>query len=155
MCGTSRGTSLVRPASESSATTSPHTWTPDEALERLSSRPNGQSDAEARRRLQQHGPNALPAARPRSAWLILIDQLRSVVVLLLCAAAAIALMTRDPIDAVAIGAVLLINTTLGFVTELRARRAIESLVRLQTPRAVAFAMATRVTSTPAISSRAT
>lgn len=117
---------------------SPHTWTADEALERLSSGPDGLSDADARRRLQEYGPNALPAARPRSAWLILIDQLRSVVVLLLCAAAAVALITRDLMDAAAIGAVLLINTTLGFVTELRARRAMESLLRLQAPRAVAF-----------------
>jgi signal transduction histidine kinase len=49
----------------------------------------------------------------------------------------VAIITRDFIDAAAIGVVLLINTTLGFVTELRARRAMESLVRLQAPRAVA------------------
>jgi P-type Ca2+ transporter type 2C len=116
--------------------TSAHTWTPDEALDRLSSEPSGLSDAEARRRLREHGPNALPAAKPRSAWLILADQLRSVVVLLLCAAAAVAVITGDLTDAAAIGVVLLINTTLGFVTELRARRAMESLVRLQAPRAV-------------------
>jgi Ca2+-transporting ATPase len=95
-------------------------------------------DAEARRRLQTYGPNALPAAKPRSAWRILLDQLRSVVVLLLCAAAAVAIMTRDFTDAAAIGVVLLINTTLGFVTELRARRAMESLVRLQAVRAIAL-----------------
>jgi Ca2+-transporting ATPase len=120
------------------AATSPHTWTIDGALEQLLTGPDGLSDAEARRRLQTHGPNALPAARPRSAWIILVDQLRSVVVLLLCAAAAVALMTGDLIDAAAIGVVLLINTTLGFVTELRARRAMESLVRLQAPRAIAL-----------------
>jgi Ca2+-transporting ATPase len=111
---------------------------PDEALDRLSSGPDGLSGAEARRRLREHGPNALPAAKPRSAWLILLDQLRGVVVLLLCAAAAVALMTADPIDAAAIAFVLVINTTLGFVTEFRARRAMESLVRLQAPRAVAW-----------------
>ena len=87
----------------------------------------GLSDAEATRRLQEYGPNALPPAKPRSAWLILLDQLRSVVVLLLCAAAGVAAITRDLTDAAAIGVVLLINTTLGFVTELRARRAMESL----------------------------
>jgi Ca2+-transporting ATPase len=53
------------------------------------------------------------------------------VALLLCAAATVALATGDHADAAAIGAVLIINTTLGFVTELRARRAMESLVRLQ------------------------
>ena len=116
-------------------TTLAHTWTINEALERLSSGSSGLSNDEARRRLQDYGPNALPAVKPRSGWIILLDQLRSVVVLLLCAAAAVAVLTRDLADAAAIGVVLLINTTLGFVTELRARRAMESLVRLQAPRA--------------------
>jgi Ca2+-transporting ATPase len=118
------------------APASAHAWTPEETLERLSSGRDGLSDSEASRRLEQYGPNALRAARPRSAWSILVDQLRSVVVLLLFAAAAIALIMGDLLDAAAIGAVLLINTTLGFVTELRARRAMESLLRLQAPRAV-------------------
>jgi Ca2+-transporting ATPase len=119
-----------------SNSSSPHTWSPNEALEHLRSAPDGLSEAEARRRLQEHGPNALPAAKPHSAWLTLAEQLRSVVVLLLCAAAAVALMTGDVPDAAAIGVVLVINTALGFVTELRARRAMESLARLQAQRAV-------------------
>jgi hypothetical protein len=120
--------SWARRRAESHAATSPHTWTADDGLDRLSSGPSGLSDAEARRRLQEHGANVLPTTKPRSAWLIVLDQLRSAVVLLLCAAAAVAVITGDLTDAAAIGVVLLINTTLGFVTELRARRAMESLV---------------------------
>lgn len=131
-----RLTGLATMSMPAQANTSAHTWTAEEALERLSSVRDGLSDADARRRLEQYGPNALRAAKPRSAWIILVDQLRSVVVLLLFAAAAVALITRDLLDAAAIGAVLLINTALGFVTELRARRAMESLLRLQAPRAV-------------------
>jgi Ca2+-transporting ATPase len=116
----------------------PHTWTADEALDRLSSGAAGLSEAEAGRRLREHGPNALPARRPRSSWVILLDQLRSVVVLLLCAAAIVAVIAADLTDAAAIAFVLVINTTLGFFTEVRARRAMESLARLQAPRAVAL-----------------
>ena len=55
--------------------------------------------------------------------------------LLLCAAAGVALITGDTGDAVAIAFVLVINTTLGFVTEFRARRAMESLAQLEAPHA--------------------
>ncbi|HEY8368116.1 MAG TPA: HAD-IC family P-type ATPase, partial [Thermodesulfobacteriota bacterium] len=41
----------------------------------------------------------------------------------------------DPLDAAAIGAVLVINTTIGFVTELRARRAMQALLELEVARA--------------------
>ncbi|MBI4486104.1 MAG: ATPase, partial [Acidobacteria bacterium] len=83
-----------------------HAWTPDEALRRLASTVSGLGDAEALSRLAQFGPNALHLSKPRPAWAILLDQLRSVVILLLVAAAAIALLTRDLFDAAAIGAVL-------------------------------------------------
>lgn len=75
----------------------------------------------------------LQLAPPTPAWRILAAQFRSVVVLLLAGAALIAWLTSDPIDAWAIGAVLMLNAAIGFVTEIRARRAIESLSRL-TPR---------------------
>jgi Ca2+-transporting ATPase len=66
-----------------------HARTSDEVLTQLASTRDGLSDAEARCRLAEFGPNALHVAKPRSAWTILLDQLRSVVVLLLIAAAGI------------------------------------------------------------------
>jgi Ca2+-transporting ATPase len=119
------------------AHTSAHAWSPEKVLQRLASTPDGLTDGEARRRLAQVGPNALHIFKPRSAWTILLDQVRSIIVLLLVAAAGIALITHDLFDAAAIGAVLVINTTLGFLTELRARRAMESLLHLQAPKALA------------------
>src|SRR5687768_10650613 len=99
-----------------------HARTPEETLAALGSTPEGLTEADARERLQRFGPNALHAARQTSLGEILLDQIRGVVVLLLVAAAAISLLTGDAVDAAAIGAVLLINVTLGFVTEVRARR---------------------------------
>src|SRR5690606_35605661 len=57
---------------------------------RLETRTTGLDESEAARRLERFGPNALRTARPVSAWRILIDQFRSIVVLLLLAAAAVA-----------------------------------------------------------------
>ena len=56
-------------------------------------------------------------------------------VLLLIAAAAVSLVLGDRIEAAAIGVVILLNAALGFVIELRARRAMESLLQLQAARA--------------------
>jgi Ca2+-transporting ATPase len=102
-----------------------HARSSDDALRELESRPEGLTGPEAAERLARVGPNELRVIRPASAWSILVAQLKSVVVLLLAAACGVALAFGDLVDAAAIGAVLVINTLLGFVTELRARRAME------------------------------
>jgi Ca2+-transporting ATPase len=53
---------------------------------------DGLDGDEARRRLEQHGPNRLRTSRARPVWRILIDQFESLVVLLLLGAAAAALL---------------------------------------------------------------
>lgn len=112
-----------------------HAMAPHEALRALGSDEAGLDDAEARARLALHGANALPASKPVSAWRILLEQLRSVVVLLLVAALAVAVLTGDPAEGAAIGAVLVINLALGFATEYRAHRAMEALLALEVPHA--------------------
>lgn len=117
---------------------SPSAWhaKPIEAvLSELHTSVSGLADAEATSRLKRFGPNRLPRSTPISALAILRDQLASVVVFLLIGAAGISLALGDHIEAIAIGAVLLINTAIGFVTELRARRAMEALLQLETARA--------------------
>lgn len=113
-----------------------HALPVDEVLARLGSRPDGLSEAEAQERLQRFGPNTFRSTKPVPAWRILLDQVRSVIVVLLFLAAVLSLALGDPLDAAAIGAVLVINTTLGFITEMRARRAMEALLRLDVPHAL-------------------
>jgi len=113
-----------------------HALPPDDVLARLDSSRDGLTAAEATRRLELYGPNRLAIKRSRSAWSMLAAQFRSVVVLLLVAATAAALAMGDVIDAVAIATVLVINAALGFITELRAHRAMEALHRLEVKRAM-------------------
>ncbi|MFL5539921.1 MAG: cation-translocating P-type ATPase [Longimicrobiaceae bacterium] len=125
-----------RPAAASPE--APATWHAlhaEAALERLGSGTDGLSEAEAAARLARWGPNLLRAAPPTPAWKILLAQLRGVVVLLLVAALALSLALGDRLDAAAIAVVLLANTLLGFVMELRARRTMEGLRQLEVPRA--------------------
>ena len=74
----------------------------------------------------------------------MLDQLRSVIVVLLLVAAGISLAAGDVVDAAAIAAVLAINASIGFVTELRARRAMHALLRLEVLRATVVRDAARV-----------
>ncbi len=110
----------------------------EDVLRRLESSTEGLRSSEAQRRLEAHGPNELVVHEPTSAGRILLDQLRSLVVGLLAAVALLALAVGDPLEAGAIGIVLLLNVLIGFVTEWRARRAMEGLSRLQVRAAIAL-----------------
>jgi P-type Ca2+ transporter type 2C len=82
---------------------------------------------EARRRLAQHGPNRLPEAPPAAPLALFIGQFRSLIVLLLFAAAGLALALGDVKNAIAIFVVLLLNALLGFYQEWRAERSVQAL----------------------------
>ena len=93
------------------------------------------SQTEAHERLQRDGPNALAPPEHTSVLSILVGQLKSVIVLLLAGAVAISLAFGDRAEALAIAAVLVVNTIIGMVTELRARRAMEALLEFDITKA--------------------
>ncbi len=87
----------------------------------------GLSEDEATRRRAQYGPNQLRRHERQSAWSILVEQFKSLIVALLVVAAAVAFFAGEIIEGWAILAVLIINAAIGFVTELRAVRSMEAL----------------------------
>jgi Ca2+-transporting ATPase len=113
----------------------PYTLDAPGVLAGLETNTGGLDEAEASRRLKAAGPNRIDPPAPTPALAILRDQLRSVVVLLLLAAAIVSVAFGDLVEAAAIGAVLVINAALGFVVELRARRAMEALLAMDVARA--------------------
>jgi len=125
------------PAQGSQVSSGPpwHAMPAEEAVALLSSRLEGLTSQEAQERLGRYGPNELPRARPVRALRILMDQFRSVVVLLLVGAAIVAMLLGDTLEAGAIAVVLVINTAIGFVVELRARRAMDALLGYESPTA--------------------
>jgi len=116
-------------ASTAPCTSPEHAWAEpaDIAFGWFKTPADGLSPSEAVRRLSACGPNALRAVEPASIWTILVDQMRSLVVLLLVAAAVVSLLFGDVIEAGAIGIVLLLNTVIGFGMEWRAVRSMEAL----------------------------
>ena len=112
-----------------------HSKSTDTVLQELSTSRNGLDEGAAQRVLERVGPNRLEPPQPTSALRILADQFKSVVVYLLVAAIGISFALGDRIESVAIAAVLVINTIIGFVTELRARRAMEALLQFDVSKA--------------------
>jgi Ca2+-transporting ATPase len=107
-----------------------------EVLGALGSSVHGLEPAEARRRLDAHGPNRLIEQRRRTALRILLAQFRDFMILVLLAAAVISGWVGDLEDTLVISAILVLNAAIGFVQEHRAERALAALRRLAAPSAI-------------------
>lgn len=101
-----------------------------EVLKELGSGPNGLSREEAKKRLVQYGPNALPEEKKDSVLKIILRQFQSVFVYVLAIAAAISLAVGNILDFYVILAVIIFNAAIGFFEEYKAERAIERLKEL-------------------------
>ncbi len=95
----------------------------------------GLSGDEAARRLTEHGPNEITAASRISAWSILIEQFKNVLVLILLIATVLSALLGHGVEAIVIAVIVLFAVLLGFVQEYRAERAIEALRQLAAPMA--------------------
>src|SRR3990172_5800838 len=94
---------------------------------------SGLSEAEEARRLAQHGRNELAGDGTKSAWLILLDQLKALMVVILIVAAVVSALLGDQHDAIAITAIVILNALLGFSQEYRAEKAMAALKKRATP----------------------
>jgi Ca2+-transporting ATPase len=104
-------------------------------LDALETSETGLTEEEARRRLQEFGPNELKEARRTTPLEILARQFTSLLVVILLAAAVISFLLHEPTDAIIIASIVVLNAVLGFVQEYRAEKAIEALKRLAAPKA--------------------
>lgn len=113
-----------------------HSLDADAVLEKLvTAYQTGLSSQEARERLANYGPNQLIEA-PRPTFLMMVlNQLKSFVVLLLIAAALISAVLGEWVDASAILAIVLLNTVMGVIQESRAEEALAALKKLAAPEA--------------------
>lgn len=90
----------------------------------------GLNSNEVTKRREKYGPNRLRESTSRPSWRILLDQLKSVVVILLMSASLAAALFERMIEALAIAAAIVVNTIIGFAMEFRATRAMEALQRI-------------------------
>jgi Ca2+-transporting ATPase len=112
-----------------------HTLSAAEIAQRLSVDPqNGLSTSEVQRRTNTYGPNEILEHPPRSLWWMFLDQFTDFMILVLIAAAVVSGIIGEPLDALAIVVIVLLNGVIGFVQEFRAERAMAALKMLVPPR---------------------
>ncbi|HYQ91124.1 MAG TPA: HAD-IC family P-type ATPase, partial [Candidatus Competibacteraceae bacterium] len=87
----------------------------------------GLSSTEAERRLTHYGPNRLKEPAPRPVWLKLLDQFKSLLIVILILAAGVAFVVGDLKDTIVILVVVVFNAILGFYQEHRAEQSLATL----------------------------
>ncbi len=103
-----------------------------EVLEALGVVPErGLTSSEAAQRRKRVGRNRLREPRRTTAFEVLANQFKSVILLLLAIATAVSLALGNWVEAGAIAVVIGINAVIGFVTEWQAVRSMEALRRLE------------------------
>lgn len=85
--------------------------------------------------LAEHGRNEVAAPPSPPLWSRVAAQLRDPLILVLLAAVVLTLATGDHADAIVIGLVILVNTTVGVTQEVRADNAVAVLSALSAPAA--------------------
>ncbi len=114
-----------------------HTLSVAETAQRLESDvKRGLSQAEAARRLAEFGPNEISVGQKVSAWAILVEQFKNVLIIILLIATTVSFFLGHGVESIAIGIIVLFAVGLGFIQEFRAERGMEALQRMAAPRAV-------------------
>ena len=110
-----------------------HALEAKEVLNHLKVQGNGLTSEEAKRRLEQYGPNQLKEAERPTFLQMLWEQLNNFVVILLIVASVISALLGDYVEAAAIMAIVVLNAVLGIVQERRAEEALAALKKLAAP----------------------
>lgn len=96
----------------------------------------GLTDGEAFRRLQQNGRNEMKAAKKKSRLQLFLEQLKDPLIYILLIAAVVSIVLGEISDAAIIGTVVLVNALVGMLQEGKARKALEALKKLTSPRTI-------------------
>jgi P-type Ca2+ transporter type 2C len=110
----------------------PHLHRIEELFGLLESSPEGLSSSSAAERLRS-GRNELPAPRREHPVWLLLKQFGSILVLILIAAAVVAAVMGETVEASAILFIVVLAGVMGFFQEYQAERALEALQRLTSP----------------------
>ncbi|HSV55687.1 MAG TPA: HAD-IC family P-type ATPase, partial [Magnetospirillaceae bacterium] len=113
-----------------------HSMTAADAAGRMAVAPEfGLSAGQVTERRKAHGENRLAEKQARSKWLKLLDQFKSMLILVLIGAAVLAGIIGDAKDFIVIMVVVVFNALLGFWQEYRAERTLDALKKMLSPTA--------------------
>ncbi|MGN8551502.1 UNVERIFIED_CONTAM: cation-transporting P-type ATPase [Microbacterium sp. SLM126] len=101
-------------------------------------RERGLTQAEAAKRLAEHGPNAIAAEKPPSVWQVSLSQLADPMNVMLVIVAIISLLIGQVSVGIVVGALVVLNVFLGASQELKAKASVDALSKMQIPQARVF-----------------
>ncbi|MEH1946522.1 MAG: magnesium-translocating P-type ATPase [Nostoc sp.] len=102
----------------------------DQVLQQMHSTTAGLSRQDAKQRLSEFGANSLKQKHKSSAWMLLLNQFKSPIILILIFAAVLSIFLKDAADAIIILTIVFISGLLGFWQEQGASNAVEKLLAL-------------------------
>lgn len=112
-----------------------HTKTIEDCLIELGADKKGLTKDEADKRLLSDGKNKLDPGKKNTILGIFLAQFANVMIWVLLVAAVVSSLLDEPLDAIIIGIVILINAILGTVQEAKAEKALEALNSMAAPMA--------------------
>lgn len=104
----------------------------------LQSSESGLSSGQASTRLREFGENSIDDQKKKSIRQLVFNQLSDFMILILIIAAAISWIAGDLTDSIIILTIIIINALIGFLQEYRAEKAMESLKKMSSNRALVF-----------------
>jgi Ca2+-transporting ATPase len=107
-----------------------HQKTFEQVIIDLRSSAQGLTSGEARKRLFEYGPNELKEKAKKTALIMLLDQFKDFMILILMAAAAVSGFIGELSDTVAIIVIVVLNAVIGFIQEYRAEKAMAALKKM-------------------------
>jgi len=102
----------------------------EQVLQQTHSTTAGLSRQDAKQRLSEYGANSLKQKHKSSTWMLLLNQFKSPIILILIFAAVLSIFVQDAADAIIILIIVLISGLLGFWQERGASNAVEKLLAL-------------------------
>lgn len=99
-------------------------------------RENGLTEDETRVRLKEYGPNILKEGKKKTPAEAFLEQLNDPLICVLLVAALVSFLLKEVSDAIIIAVVIIVNATVGVIQEGKAQKALESLKKLTSPKAV-------------------
>ena len=123
-----------KPVDQDTPTLAWHLLPVAQVLEHLGSDPDlGLDDAQVKARLEQHGPNEIVERGLKNPLIILWEQIKSPLVLLLIFAAIVSAFLGKADNVIAISAIVVLNAVLGVMQEYRAEQAMAALKKMAAP----------------------
>jgi len=109
---------------------------PDDAVaEAKTDSSSGLTAAEVEQRRAEFGPNRLQSAPPPSVWKIALSQVLELMTLMLIGVTIVSLLIGQFTTAIIVAILVLFNVITGTRQEVKARRSVDALAKLQTPQA--------------------